>query len=93
MLGNLLTAFNAAKNNSVARAREMTASRFPIPWGPYYTEQSEAMFGDDYWPYGIEDNRVTLDAFLQYSFEQGVCLRRLQVEDLFPKNVLSSFKV
>ena len=93
MLGNLLTAFNAAKNNSVARAREMTASRFPIPWGPYYTEQSEAMFGDDYWPYGIEDNRVTLDAFLQYSFEQGVCQRRLQVEDLFPKNVLSSFKV
>lgn len=93
VLGNLLKAFNAAKDASVARAREMTASRFPIPWAPYFAEQSAGMFGDDYWPYGIEDNQVTLDAFLQYSFEQGVCQRRLQTDDLFPKNVRSSFKV
>ena len=93
VLGNLLKAFNAAKNNSVARALEMTASRFPIPWASHYVEQSAAMFEGDYWPYGIEDNRVTLDAFLQYSFEQGVCQRRLQTDDLFPKNVRSSFKV
>ncbi|MFP6736581.1 MAG: hypothetical protein VB959_22455 [Rhodospirillales bacterium] len=93
VLGNLLKAFNAAKEASVARAREMTASRFPIPWAPYFAEQSASMFAGDYWPYGIEDNRVTLDAFLGYSFEQGVCACRLEVEDLFAKNVQSSFKV
>ena len=93
VLTNLLKAFNEAKVNSVARAREMTASRFPIPWAPHYAEQSADMFDGDYWPYGIEDNRVTLNAFLAYSFEQGVCQRQLEIEDLFAKNVHSSFKV
>jgi hypothetical protein len=31
--------------------------------------------------------------FLQYAFEQGVCHRRLQVEDLFPKQLLSEYRV
>ena len=48
------------------------------------------MFPDgDYWPYGIEPNRVTLDAFLQYCFEQGVCERRLTTADIFAEEVQS----
>ena len=93
VLGNLFKAFNEAKANSVARAREMTASRFPIPWAPHFAEQAADMFNGVYWPYGIEDNRVTLGAFLRYAFEQGVCQRQLEPEDLFPANVRSSFKV
>ena len=51
------------------------------------------MFGDgEYWPYGIEPNRVTLDAFLQFCFEQGVCHERLTPEELFPKEVQTFFK-
>ena len=65
----------------------------PHPSDRYFAKQSADMFQGDYWPYGIEDNRVTLDAFLSYAFEQGVCERRLEVEDLFAKNVQSSFKV
>jgi len=30
---------------------------------------------------------------LRYAFEQGVCQRQLEPEDLFPANVRSSFKV
>jgi 4,5-dihydroxyphthalate decarboxylase len=51
------------------------------------------LFGGDYWPYGIEGNRVTLDAFLQYAHEQGVCHRLLTPEELFPAEVASAFKV
>ena len=49
--------------------------------------------GKDLMPYGVEANRVTLDAFLQYAFEQGVCHRRLKPEELFPPQVQKSFKV
>ena len=47
----------------------------------------------DIWPYGIETNRVTLEAFLQYAFEQGVCHRLLTPEALFPREVAERFKV
>ena len=44
--------------------------------------------GDDIFPYGVEKNRVTLEAFLDYAYEQGVCSRRLAVEELFAPQTL-----
>ncbi len=91
--GNLMKAFETAKNNSMARALEFTATRFPFAWCYEAAGKARALFGEDFFPYGIEANRTTLDAFLQYSFEQGVCHRRLQPEDLFPEEVQAEFKV
>jgi 4,5-dihydroxyphthalate decarboxylase len=90
---NLLTAFEEAKRRSVARAFEATASRFPIPWTFERAREAAPLFGGDYWPYGIEANRVTLEAFLTYAHEQGVCHRLLTPEEIFPKEVASAFKV
>ena len=42
---------------------------------------------------GVEPNRPTLEAFLQYAFEQGVGRKRLAVEDLFARETLESFKI
>jgi len=92
-LMNLFIAFQEAKRRSVARAFELTASRFPIPWSAYHAARSADMFDGEYWPYGIDPNRRTLDAFLQYAHEQGVCHRRLGIEDLFPENVRSRVRV
>jgi 4,5-dihydroxyphthalate decarboxylase len=90
---NLFTAFEEAKRRSLARALETTASRFPIPWGVEYAFQARERFGDDFWPYGIEPNRKTLEAFLQFAYEQGVCRRPLTCDELFPEGVRSQFKI
>jgi 4,5-dihydroxyphthalate decarboxylase len=90
---NLLKAFEEAKRRSVARALDIKAPRFPIPWCYDEARQAQATFGTDYWPYGIDPNRPTLEAFLRYAHEQGVCHRHLDVEELFPKSVRSSFKI
>jgi len=90
---NLLTAFETAKRRSVARALEGTASRFPITWAPERASLAAPLFGTEYWPYGVEPNRVTLEAFLKYAHEQGVCHRLIAPEELFPPEVASSFKV
>ena len=90
---NLLTAFETAKRRSVARTFEATASRFPIPWSHERASLAAPLFGEDYWPYGIEPNRVTLQAFLTYAHEQGVCHRLMAPEELFPPEVASAFKV
>ncbi len=90
---SLLKAFEAAKERSIARALEVTAPRFPIPWCFEYARQAQELFGQDYWPYGIEGNRTTLEAFLRYAFEQGVCHRHLKPEELFPAQVQSRVRV
>jgi len=91
---NLFTAFEQAKERSVARAFEATASRFPIPWTFEHARRAQSLFGaSEYWPYGIAANRPTLEAFLRYAHEQGVCHRLLQPVELFPKEVAASFKV
>jgi 4,5-dihydroxyphthalate decarboxylase len=90
---NLFTAFEAAKRNSVARALESTAPRFPIPWVFETTRQAQALFGSDHWPYGVDANRTTLEAFLDYAHEQGVCHRRVAIDELFPASLASRFKI
>jgi 4,5-dihydroxyphthalate decarboxylase len=90
---NLLKAFILAKDRSLTRAREMTASRFPFPQSAEFVRSTVATFGNDFWPYGIERNRTTLEAFLNYAFLQGVTSRPLRIEELFPAEVLVSFKI
>lgn len=91
---NLVTAFEEAKRRSVARLSEMTASRVPLPWIPTYVDEARAMMhGDDPWPYGLEPNRVTLTAFVDWAYEQGVTGRRLDPEELFAPQVLDHYKV
>jgi 4,5-dihydroxyphthalate decarboxylase len=90
---NLYRAFVEAKRRSMARALDINAPRFPIPWVFEHAARARERFGDDWWPYGVEPNRTTLEAFLQFAYEQGVCHRRVGVDELFPAEVRSTFKV
>jgi 4,5-dihydroxyphthalate decarboxylase len=90
---NLFKAFEEARNRSVERALDATATMFPIPWVSDYAARGMELMGEDYFPYGVEKNRKTLEAFLRWAFEQGVCKRHLSVEELFPKQMYSSYRV
>ncbi|WP_406462442.1 ABC transporter substrate-binding protein [Streptomyces sp. NBC_01622] len=90
---SLLKAFTEAKERSLARLLDPTAPHFPLPWGPEHARAAERVFGRDSWPYGIEPNRTTIEAFLRYSHEQGLAPRLLAPEDLFPPQVRESFLV
>jgi 4,5-dihydroxyphthalate decarboxylase len=90
---NLFKAFEEAKNRSLARVSEFGLSHMPMPWVPDHVRQWRELAGEDFWPYGIEPNRPTLEAFLQYGFEQGVATRRLKVEELFAPETLERAKI
>jgi 4,5-dihydroxyphthalate decarboxylase len=90
---NLFKAFTQAKQNSLERLADITCSHFPLPWMNARAAEAHALFGDDPWPYGVEPNRITLDAFLRHAHEQGVCHRRLAPEDLFPPEVSAAVRV
>ena len=90
---NLFTAFREAKRRAIERALDYNTPRYPVPWSPANAQRAEQIFGADFWPYGIEGNRRTLEAFLGFAHEQGVCERQLRPEDLFPEEVSAEFRV
>ena len=56
----------------------------------HHVEEAIAEMGEDYWPYGFERNRATLDTFLRYHHEQGFSQRRFAPEELFAPETLES---
>ena len=90
---NLCRAFEEAKRRSLARALDWSAPRFPVPWVSERAMRARALFGDDFWPYGVDANRPTLEAFLGFAAEQGVTHRPVGVDELFPAEVRRSFRV
>ena len=90
---NLLKGFDQAKRLSMARIVEIGLSHVPMPWLSEHARRWRELAGEAFWPYGIEPNRPALEAFLQYSFEQGVAQRHLKVEELFAPETRESFKI
>jgi hypothetical protein len=85
--------FLAAKN--VAMDRYRTDRRLyevgtMVPWMSALFEENRRLFPDDWWPYGVDANRKTVDTFLRYHFEQGLSKRQLTSEDLFVPELLGT---
>jgi 4,5-dihydroxyphthalate decarboxylase len=82
---NLYNAFLEAKERAMARFLEISVSRYCLPWAVDHAEQMMKKFDGDIFPYGIEANSKTLEAFCQYTFEQGIAHYHAKPEDLFAK--------
>lgn len=67
--------------------------KFMLPWITHHLEEVRDMMGWDFYPYGIDENRKTLEAFLQYTHEQGLAKRLLKPEEIFAEETREQFKV
>jgi 4,5-dihydroxyphthalate decarboxylase len=68
-------------------------TKFMLPWITQYLEEVREMMGWDFYPYGVEKNRKTLEAFLNYCHEAGLAGHLLKPEDIFAAETLEQFKV
>jgi 4,5-dihydroxyphthalate decarboxylase len=80
---SLYRALCQAKDVTLKKMRYLGALRYMLPWMTAEIEEIDEVFGGDPWPYGIEPNRATLDALVQYLFEQGLIPAPIRVDDLF----------
>lgn len=90
---NLMKAFEESKRRSYAHLSFRGPTPYLDPWAAEHARRLAQLFGADYYPYGVDPNRVTLEAFLQYCDEQGVTHRRLTVEQIFAEQTLEHFRV
>jgi 4,5-dihydroxyphthalate decarboxylase len=79
---NLMQAFEESKR---AAYKRMENPRIvPLAWFRYFLEEQEEILGVDPWVYGLgENNRKNLDTLMQYSREQGLIGRKMDLAELF----------
>lgn len=81
---SLYRAFTAAKDRAVARMRDRSGTLpYMLPWMKADVEELVREFGEDPWPYGIEPNLPTLEAFITFLVEQDMIAKAIPIEDLF----------
>jgi len=59
-----------------------------IPWFVSLREKNRALLGENFWPYGVEANRKTLETCLRYHQEQGILKRSYNIDELFALETL-----
>jgi 4,5-dihydroxyphthalate decarboxylase len=90
---SLYKAFVAAKAKAFELFRQTAAMPAMLPWFVAHVEETRREMGEDWWPYGLAQNRQVLDTFLRYHHEQGLSRRRFAPEELFARETLESYKV
>jgi len=90
---SLYKAFVQAQRRTYQDLNDTAALKAMLPWLNAHVEDARREMGDDFWPYGLERNRHTLETFLRYHFEQGLSTRRLSPDELFVPEALESFKI
>lgn len=82
-------AYVEAKRQMYTQMDKMGWATNSLPWFAEELEETKALMGENFWPYGIEPNKKALEALFQYSYEQGLAKKRLTVEELFHSSTLS----
>ncbi len=75
----------------MARIDAMAALPVSLPWFNYELDETRALMGKDFWPYGLEANKATLLKLIGYMKKQGLLSEGFNPkwEDLFAPNTLS----
>jgi len=80
---SLYKAFVESKRRALVRLRYAGSLAAMLPWLQSDIEEIDDVFGGDAWPYGVEPNRPTIEALVQYLAEQHFIPRIIPIEELF----------
>ena len=85
---SLYKAFVRAKEYAFALLSETGSPKASFAWLQPMIEEEQEIIGRDWYPYGLGQNRPTIEALLQFTHEQGLSERKLTVEELFAPSTL-----
>jgi 4,5-dihydroxyphthalate decarboxylase len=91
--GAVYKAFEQAKQAALALLSDTSATKVTLPFVEERLMEARALMGDDFWSYGVDANRKTIENFLKHHHAQGLSPRQLKVEELFHPGTLETFKL
>ncbi len=87
----LVQAFEQARKQSFGRLYDGDALHVMLPWLISEIEATKTIMGSNFWPFGIEENRHVINAFIRHLQNQGLVDGPLEVEELFARDLPSDF--
>lgn len=84
----LFDAFCAAKAVARERLRFTGTLATMVPWLIADVEAAEGLFGDRWWPYGVQANRRELETAIRYAVRQSIAVRPLSIDEVFAPGTL-----
>ena len=87
---NLFEAFVKAKNLCLADLTIDEPTTVSVPWIQHHVAATKRLFGEDFWPYGVEPNRATIEALCRFLYEQEITQRLVGVDELFAETFQSA---
>jgi 4,5-dihydroxyphthalate decarboxylase len=78
-------ALERARREYFARLADTASGLVPIPWVDDHIDALRGTVGPDVWPYGVEENRPTLEVYLRYLTDQGLIAGDMRPAELFPE--------
>lgn len=88
LVESIFDAYSQSKQMAYDYLAGMSYLKDSLPWSGQEFEETKALMGDNYYSYGIDVNRKTLESLFRYSFKQGLCNKELSINELFATNSL-----
>jgi 4,5-dihydroxyphthalate decarboxylase len=89
----VLKAFEKSKAMALEELSDSSTAKTTLPFLEELLSTARKTMGQDFWPYGFDANKKTLEAFLKHHHAQGLSPRLVKPEELFHPGTLESFKV
>ena len=86
-------AFEQSKAAAMAALCDTSATKVTLPFIEERLKEARDLMGEDFWAYGVEPNRRTLESFLHHHHAQGLSPRLMKVEEMFHPSVYETFKL
>jgi 4,5-dihydroxyphthalate decarboxylase len=91
--GAVFKAFEQSKAAGLELLADTSATKVTLPFVEERLAEARATMGEDFWPYGVEASRKTLENFLKHHHAQGLSSRLVKPEELFHPGTLEGFKI
>jgi 4,5-dihydroxyphthalate decarboxylase len=90
---SVFKAFEESKAMCMTALEEFGTLAVTLPWLIPELEETKDLMGENFWPYGIEENRKSLETLTRYVHEQGLTSRQVAVDELFAAGTRTQVKV
>jgi 4,5-dihydroxyphthalate decarboxylase len=91
--GAVQKAFEASKRIALERLTDTSATKVTLPFTEENLRRARQLMGEDFFSYGLANNRHVFEWFLRHHHAQGLSSRLLTPEELFHPSAVEAHKV
>lgn len=91
--GALLKAFTQSKAAALELLEDTSATKVTLPFVEEQLKAARETLGEDFWSYGVQGARRTLETFVRHHHSQGLSPRQVPVEELFHPATYETYSI